>query len=929
MSESLQFLLTPDRAAARRVRRSLAEQGARVGVAVGPWPDLLARALNTYMVFVPPYDWADRFAEALRALADAFWSRSLEAAPDETVAAVEASFLQVLRGLPPGARLSGAATNAGGDLPERARRHLADLARLHDALAGALPEEMVAMLALLAVPPEEACGHIIVLQYDDSPRLDAWQKALVEKLTMDAGAAGGEADSSLLSQFGTWLHGPPHAPEQSALGHLQRRLFGEGVGPVPLDESVQWLGVRDALEEVEVAAGMIQQALDQDSDLAASDFALLLPNDAFTRSAARSAFTTAGLPLAGLESASPRRDIAHEAVSAFLLCQRSGAPAMARATLLSSPLLPWDAATGMALADRAMDGRKPRLGEDSPEEAEKVLRLILATPPDGPERFAARLHAFAGLLSGGENLEEARRDARELCGELAARLSPEAEIPWDLLEREAAPRALTHESKSPYTLEGVSVLDESLEPWRAARRLIVVGCAAGHYPADASTSPVFTDSDLAHLVNTGFDLATSAELLSDRRARFKRQLAVSSEEITFLVPRRNVAGELQALSSSLAFMAQHFENVDDDESLVIDIDSATGREAARGLAVAAPAAFEPPHALIPCDLALDRNLLAIGAAETGELPALSPSRLETLLVSPFAWVLERANLLPREWSPESLDPLIQGTLAHAVFERLFTANAPLPSASAIQEQIPALLHEAITASAGFALNRAWGIERYRLEQDIQDAALVWRRLLEQLGARILACEVKLEGWLPGVALKGAEGRGLPLRGTADVVLAFSDGALAVVDYKKSRSNDRRTRMKAGFDLQASLYRAMLETGGPVGEAHAALQTSAAQAPQISVLYYTMNDQTALADGTAPDVSGLANFEAFGDAISGVALTTLKKRVREVERGQVVLNHEDDEKELGKAYGVKLYALENSPILRIFLHRADISAGEAP
>jgi RecB family exonuclease len=929
MSDPLQFLLTPDRAAARRVRRALAEQRAQIGVAVGSWPDLFSRAMHTYMVSVPPNDWADRFADALRALPDAFWSRSLEAAPDETVAAVEASFLQALRGLPPGARLSEAAANAGGSLPERVRRHLADLARLHDALEGALPEEMVARLALLAVPPEEACGHIVVLRHDDLLRLDAWQKALIAKLSIDAGAAGGEADSTLLAQLGACLHGPPRAPERSALGHLQRRLFGESVDPIPLDESVQWLGVRDALEEVEVAAGMVQHALDQDPDLAASDFALLLPNDAFTRSAAHSAFTAAGLPLAGLESASPRRDLAHEAVSAFLLCQRSGAPAMALATLLSSPLHPWDAATGMALADQVMNGRRPRLGDDSPEEAEKALRLILATPPDGPERLAGRLHAFAGLLSGDENLERAREDARELCGELAARLSPETEIPWDLLEREAAPRALTSDWESPYTLEGVTVLDESLEPWRAARRLIVVGCAAGHYPADVPSSPVFTDSDLAHLVSTGFDLATGADILSDRRARFKRQLAVASEEITFLVPRRSVAGDLQALSSSLAFMTQHFEDIDEDESLVIDIDSANGREAARGLAVAAPAAFEPPRTLLPRDLALGRNLLAIGAAEAGELPPLSPSRLETLLVSPFAWVLERADLLPREWSPESLDPLIQGTLAHAVFERLFAADVPLPSEGEIREQIPGLLHEAIVANAAFALHRAWGIERFRLEQDIQDAALVWRRLLAQLGARVLACEVKLEGWLPGVAVKGTDRRGLPLRGTADVVLAFPDGALAVVDYKKSRAVERRTRMRTGFDLQASLYRAMLETGGPADEAHAALQASAQQAPRISVLYYTMNDQTALADGAAPDVTGLANFEAFGDAISEVALATLKKRVREVERGHVVLNHEDDEKELGRAYGVKLYALEMSPILRIFLHRADISAGEAP
>ncbi len=38
--------------------------------------------------------------------------------------------------------------------------------------------------------------------------------------------------------------------------------------------------------------------------------------------------------------------------------------------------------------------------------------------------------------------------------------------------------------------------------------------------------------------------------------------------------------------------------------------------------------------------------------------------------------------------------------------------------------------------------------------------------------------------------------------------------LLVVDYKRSKSTKRRVQMDKGFDSQASLYRAMIESGGP-------------------------------------------------------------------------------------------------------------------
>ena len=48
--EALSFLLVPDASAARRVRRLMAEQGARSGVVVGTWPELVEWARRSYLV---------------------------------------------------------------------------------------------------------------------------------------------------------------------------------------------------------------------------------------------------------------------------------------------------------------------------------------------------------------------------------------------------------------------------------------------------------------------------------------------------------------------------------------------------------------------------------------------------------------------------------------------------------------------------------------------------------------------------------------------------------------------------------------------------------------------------------------------------------------------------------------------------------------
>jgi ATP-dependent helicase/nuclease subunit B len=173
---------------------------------------------------------------------------------------------------------------------------------------------------------------------------------------------------------------------------------------------------------------------------------------------------------------------------------------------------------------------------------------------------------------------------------------------------------------------------------------------------------------------------TPAEALARRRARFRRQLAATSASVSFLVPRRKPDGAAQAPSDSLVFMHRLFDTpgADNPEDLILELDSIDDRNKARFLPPAASAEPRAPRPIVGRDINFDRDLLALKNGPDGNLRPESPSSLETLMVSRLAWLLRRLDAEPIEWAPESLDPMLMGTLAHRVFERLFPSDRPHP-----------------------------------------------------------------------------------------------------------------------------------------------------------------------------------------------------------------------------------------------------------
>lgn len=903
----LEFVLAPDAGAARRIRRLIAEDQARAGVVVGTWRELLDWAKRVYLVPNCSDDWSVAFKAALAEVEGAFWQESLSVAPIETAEAVHDALVQVVSATVP---FQDDFASISGQLPTRSRRHVADLHRLSRALNGKLPDELAGILAVLQADGSDALQLMRVHCIKEITYLSRWQDALVEKLNRDAASMeGGESTETEIRRAWHYISADQgEAPAGSALGHLQQTLYLEEGERVVLDDTLQWLGVRDFMQEAEVAVGMVQGWLADDPTLTPAEIGVLIPDRFEYGVAVADAFGLGGIALSGAPADWWRRDLGLEVLFHLLYCRQKPAPAMALAVCLSSPLMPWTRAAGAAMAEEVMGGdyRLQPIGVKS--SAGLRMLELLREGDRNPQTLAAALREFAALLNSDEahaiHVQRAHAGIAELCSQLDG----SQEIGWVALRRAVTPRFIRSEETPDYNLEGVIVWRESQEPWRKVRKLLVLGFADSSFPSGRGPGAVFSNADLEALrEQANLSLDTPAAQMARLRRRFVRQLRAVSDAVTFFVPRRNSAGVRQSPSDSLVFMSRLFQGADDAQALILELDSPAGRAAASGLALAPPEPPDPPRPLAAQDLDFDRDLFTLRTDSAGNPRPESPSSLETLLVSRLAWLLRRLNAEPLGWAPEAANPMLLGSIAHMVFERLFHPNRSLPAEDEIMAAMEGHLDEVILRLAPFLRGPQWQVEMRHFREQTTVAALAWRRTLQALNAEILANEVWLQGTWSGMLVHGQ----------ADLILGLAAGRLLVVDYKRSSSAGRRPRMEKGYDCQASLYRLMLQTGGLKHAEDKALASRLRGASHTGVVYYLLNDQVSLTDTALPESGQIAGWQLIESDVSGQAMALLARRLDEVRVGQLHLNRAGDAEFFKKQAGITPYALEASPLIELF------------
>ena len=899
----IQFLLVPDSSAARRVRRAIAVVGARAGVQVGTWIELLELAQRAYLIADRLDNWGEVVSRAFAVQADAFWADSYVVTPDETRDAVESAYTDLVSAL---ASTNIESNTALEHLPERVQRHVSDLVGLSGALAGALPHELGVLVDLLATDAVRATHQICVVSVNGVRHLPIWQRQLISKLNEDANS---DPDQALTSILETVLNPSPSNTETTVLQTLQSALYANvDVATMP-DDSVQWIGVRDFLAEAEVAAGMVQSLLDSNSELVASEIGVLIPDSFEYALAVSDAFEIAGLPLSGLPAERWRRDHGRELVLHFLYCRQKPTPAMALAACLSSPLMPWSREDGAYYAQRVMDGDYRLMPMREADAATRAVFDLIRQGDEDAQTLKTALNVFAELIVGDDDPNEDLIRAKLAAGELAVAIGERHEIEWTQLRRQVTPKYLPSGEAPDFNLEGVTVWREPQEPWRSVQHLLVLGFAKGHYPTAVGTSSVFAQNELS-LLNEALAVAlpTPGAELTIRRKRFVRQLLGASESVAFLVPRRGANGEPTRPSESLVFMAKLLGRGGDADALILDLDDAQQRARVRHLAQAPLRRGEPASPIGSQDLDFQCDLLALRKDDSGHIRPESPSGLEKLMVSPLAWLLSRLGAEPLGWAPESPNVMLLGSLAHRVFEGLFAPDTPLPDESTIAVHVETFLDNAIREMAPFLRAAQWQIERRNLVSSLVKAARGWVDVIRRLNAQILAGEERLAG----------EFHNTPIHGQADLILGLNDGSLLVVDYKRSSSGSRRGQMMKGYDSQASLYRTMLQTGGSKDAGNDALRRRLSESDSIGVVYYMLNDQTALSDTALATSGSIPRWDVPGSDISSNAISLISTRLDEVAKGLIRLNCEEDEKFFEQTAGMKPYALGNSPMVGLFM-----------
>jgi hypothetical protein len=277
------------------------------------------------------------------------------------------------------------------------------------------------------------------------------------------------------------------------------------------------------------------------------------------------------------------------------------------------------------------------------------------------------------------------------------------------------------------------------------------------------------------------------------------------------------------------------------------------------------------------------------------------------MVSGLAWLLRAVDAEPVAWAPESANPLVLGSVVHEIFEDLFAPRVALPAREEIPARVEALLDEVLKRLAPFLRSSQWSVERRNFAALTTQAALAWRDTLEQLGADVLASEA----WLKG------EWSGIAVHGQTDLILGLPGDRLLVVDYKRSSSRKRLTQMQKGFDSQASLYRAMIASGGPKDPKTTELAARLKAAEQTGVVYYLLNDRVALSDTVLAGAAAVPGWRVVEGDIAGEALARIGQRIAEVRSGKLTLNRAGDQEFFEKKAGLTPYALDKSPLIGLF------------
>lgn len=880
-------MLAPDAQSGATIREQFAQLDA-INVKVGTFDVLLDLLLEYWLIpFSDENEWRTKLSHTALSMQDAFWSKSIKTDEKSVVDELDTSLQVLLNALP----LDAEDLSLLDTAQARYSRYYNDLAKLHRGMGYILPVTLEKGRLWNKSSELESLEEIVVYA-DNSLQLESWQWEVVRKLQSSS------SDESFQKLY-TQTFAPKFNSKHKDITYLQSNLFSAELPQTPPQtQNLQWLVARDVQQEVEVVAGMVQNAVKSGAKF--DEIAIVIPRDGWHKDFLIQTFRTFNIPLSRAGQVEAYADIGTQWIFDALQAQDEFAAPMVFASLLSSPLMPWSYQNGQYLAGVALDNAwkdrdgnvKSHILEKFTEEAQALLLAVIdwqeQTAAQSLNGFLEQLQELYPLLNSQESIRLHKQRFKSLIEELTEYLKTFPDAEADDLFNQIQPYALQENSQREAWLNSIHVVYEDDYMIEEVKHLFILGFNDGHYPRKLERVGVFSRMNWQALAeDLALSLAPQEQFYIHAKETFKRQLQCANESITFLASALDLQGGSLPLSSSLSDMAYCFHEGKgelDPEGLLIMLEEETDEPFFY--------ATKDNHTILPTreldveDLSFSQNIFELRKKPDGTLRPESPSSFEKLMISPLGWFLYRQGLESKTWSVLELDVATQGTISHGVFEDIFCPNNPSHDLRDIENVIQSRIEE----YAPFLKQAHRRLEYEQLRTSIRKSADEFKTLLMHCSASVDSTEKQLTGEIFGI----------PVAGRTDAILNIV-GKKLVLDYKKSGSKGRVSRMKEGFDHQLFLYRVMLND------------------EKAFTAYYTMNDATLVVDQQINCQENLElNIVEIVEDCTVNASALMEERVAELANGEIILNSQGDNK-LWETRGVTAsYSLESSPLIALFM-----------
>lgn len=894
----MKFVLMPDRLSAAWFREILAKKGS-VGVKVGTFTALLDTIKSLWLLPDIEDVFEPTFKTAVIEQTSAFWAKSIKVDEAATLSEVETSLCHILTVLP----LNGSLQIISK--PEsRIDNYFNDLVNLYESMKSVRPHEQMIAKQWLSLTDSPPCEPLQLIYLPELFAFDVWQNEVIDRLSITN--AETTPDDDIYTTLLNALKNPSNC--KTDLLQLSELLFETpNITQASTIENIRWLACRDSLQEAEVVVGMVQQALKQGTDL--DDIAIVLPHHSDQLNVLARLLNKAGILTSNLHASEVVYQWDIQLIKDLLtylswkVDLNDAVSPMSLATILTNPLMPWSLIRGQYYADAHFRSEleKKVSGDDDGEDHSGLLLLLFNPQIDDWQRWLrgiverlkfptdARLCSKTKLLQLIDSLEQSSLLYQ----------GDEQSIKIKMLINQLAPKHINLENElSGLVKNGLLLLTESEWLFKPVKHLFLIGFNRGCYECEVPSKGVFSQKNWQSLAEKTNNSVNNTDIKQNHNEiRIKRLLAQPDSSLTILLSQQGLDGEKMFPSETLMDMALCFQPTYEvkPERLIQPISAMSNPSPF--FKERAPESTSALTEIVLKDLSLEMDLFKINDNKDGTPRADSPSSLETMMISPLAWLLNRQGLEPKGWEAQNLNVMLKGTIAHKVFELHFDAEIAHSN-----NDYEALYHAALESEAAFLHQPQWRLERTQLKHEIKEALSPFLNWCESEEWSIHSTEQKLTGALWS----------LPLKGIADAV--FDNGQKTLIlDYKKSKSKDRITRLNSGYDLQTVIYRELFN------------QQEGIKPTSIHSGYYTLNDQKLVLDTFSPTtVDGIEQVRLDVNLAeqSKEAVAKIHERIKQLRNGEIPLNSADDVVTWND-FGIKAeYTIGRNPLVGHFMKPAE-------